>query len=194
MHTLLIAVYHPLHKHLRRKRWKKETSFKCSFCKLWHNSVESFKRHPSSLSRAVFHHREHITSLIFPQIPISVTSWWYVGWCWPPFVFRSLVAYSSAIYTVEMKQGHQWETATCWEQVFTCCSTPPPSHPSALSWSFLLCNPTTGRCSCYNWASRSTSSAPHDVRDAWLPNIEMDQKCPYVSMACISRKHCLASH
>lgn len=27
----------------------------------------------------------------------------------------------------------------------------PPSHPSTLYWSFLLGNPTTGACACYNW-------------------------------------------
>lgn len=45
-----------------------------------------------------------------------------------------------------------------------------------------------------NWVPRSSPSAPDDVRDAWPPNTEMDQKCPYVSMACISHKPCRASH
>lgn len=64
-----------------------------------------------------------------------------MGWCWPLFVCRSLHAYSSASCTEKMKQGHQWEAATCWDQVYTCCSTLPPSHSSLLSWSFLLSNP-----------------------------------------------------
>lgn len=50
------------------------------------------------------------------------------------------------------------------------------------SGSPLLPNPATRGGPCSN------SSVLCDVRDAWLPNIEMDHKCPYVSMACISRK------
>lgn len=49
------------------------------FCKLCQQSVQSFKMCLNSLSRAVFHHREHIVSKIFPWIPISVTGWLYVG-------------------------------------------------------------------------------------------------------------------
>lgn len=52
------------------------------------------------------------------------------------------------------------------------------ASPSARSRPFLLCNPATGR----------HVPLPSDVRDAWLPNIETDHKCPYVSVACISRK------
>lgn len=37
----------------------------------------------------------------------------------------------------------------------------------------------TGTRACSNWATRSTSTAPHDVRDAWLPNIENGPICLY---------------
>lgn len=58
--------------------------------------------------------------------------------CWPPLVPRSLIAYSSPVYTVQTKQGHQCEPATCWEKVFTCCSADPPSCPTEVPQSFLL--------------------------------------------------------
>lgn len=82
-------------------------------------------------------------------------------------------------FTVELKQGRQ---ITCWEQVFTCCSAPSSPHPRlhAPDRRSSLTQRPVGPC--------SSSSVLCDVRDAWLPNIEMDHKCPYVSMACISRK------
>lgn len=103
---------------------------------------------------------------------------WYVNWCWPLFVSVSLNAYSSAVYPLQMKHGHLQEPATCWEK------GSPAAQPSSCKTLLPL----------HYWVPRSTFNPPHDVRDAWLPNIEMDQKFPYVSMACISHKHSLASH
>lgn len=170
MHIQLIAVWHSLHKHLLRKWWENiEAASDANFGSTHFSEFSVWEYLPSQVTK--------ILALQLLQLPLVLPADDMWGWCWPLFVLRSSVAYSSVIYTLEMKEGHQWEPATCWEQVFTCCSTSPPSHPTTLPWSF-LCNPTAMRCSFYNWVSRSTYSAPHDVRDAWLPNIEMDQKWP----------------
>lgn len=126
MHTLLIVVYDPVLKHLQRKRWKKERTLSYFVFANFANSQFILLRCVWVLYLGLSFITGNILSPKFShEFPISVASWWYAGWCWPLFIFRSSAAYSSAIYTVEMKQGHQWEMATCWEQVFTCCSTPP---------------------------------------------------------------------
>lgn len=83
--------------------------------------------------------------------------------------------------TVELKQGRHWERDTCWEQVFTCGYRP---HLCIQACTPLIVSPLYAS----GWAPRSSSSTLRDVRDAWPPNIATDHKCPYVSVACISRK------
>lgn len=78
-----------------------------------------------------------------------------------------------------MEQGHDGGLATCRDQVFTHSSPLPPP------WSFLLHNSTPDA----PLSAASLCDAPQVVRDAWLLNLAADgpEKCPYVSMACISR-------
>ncbi len=119
------SAHYPLHKHIQRKCWKKKKGqFLCFLSANFRIIQFSLKKCPSLLSRAFFHYRSiylHDFHMNFPLVLPADDMWANAG-----LYSCSLVSSSSDIYNVDMKQGHQWELATCWEQLPTCCSTLPP--------------------------------------------------------------------
>lgn len=187
MHTLHIAVYYPLHKHLQNKV--------VVLCLVFANfaTTEASERSQRSLSRAFF--REHTGNISPPsfnhesQLVLPADDMWADAG-----LYSCTGPYMPIHQPVVLKK---WNKVTSGKQLpagTKCTPAAQHSHPPIRPCSHdpsSSVTQLTGPRACFNRATHSTSTTPHDVRDAWLPNIETDQ---YVSMTCISRKYCHASH
>lgn len=197
MFTLLIVVYDPVLKHLQRKQWKKERTLSYFVFANFASNQFSLLRCLSSLSRSIFHYREHIVSKIFPWIPISVTSWLYEGLMLASIHVKVLgCLFINRLYSGNETRSPVGNGYLLGASVHLPLNAPPPSHPSALSWSFLLCNPVTGALhllqlgslfhfQCSTWCRRHMAAVHRNGPEVpiCLHGLHQSQTLPCISLA-----------